>query len=100
MESEIMQINLTEMINVVVENVNAWLPTVTSVLSMIICLIWGVAKIKKASNDLKSDETIKNLESQMINEITESKEVRKLIKKYMDENHRIMRIDNEESGES
>ena len=96
-----MQINLTEFMNVLVENVNAWLPTVTSVLSIIICLVVGAAKIKKAANDLKSDKTIKELEEQVINDIAENKETKRLIKKYLDENHKIMRGPNDEgSGEN
>lgn len=95
-----MSINLTEIINVCVANIEAWLPTVTAVVSALICCIWGVARLKKAANDLKSDKTIKEMREEIMNDHNENKEVHRLIQRYLDENHKIKRVDNEESGEN
>lgn len=73
-----MSINITEFINACVNNIEAWLPTVTAVVSALVCCIWGVARLKKAANDLKSDKTIAELRAEVENDLAENKETRKL----------------------
>ena len=98
-----MQINLTELANTMATNINAWLPVATSILSAtatIICIIVNIVKIKKAAAELKSDQTIKDLADAVTNEIAESREMKRVVKKYMDEQRKIMRGPNDESGEN
>lgn len=73
-----MQLNITEIMTILANNVNAWLPTITSILSVAICIVVGMAKIKRAANDLKSDKTIAELRAEVENDIAENKETRKL----------------------
>lgn len=101
MESEIMQINLTEIVNVIWSNVNAWLPTATSVISIIICVFIGFARIKRACNDIRSDTTLKHIDAKIDNDLAENKALHAAMRRYLDENHKIRRgTNNEESGEN
>lgn len=89
-----MQINITEIFNsvqnfliyakdIVTENINAWMPTLMSILSVIIFIIVGLARIKKAANDLKSDKTIAELKAEVENDIAENKQTRKMDQKII-----------------
>lgn len=84
-----MQVNITEILNsvqniliyakdIISENINAWMPTLMSILSVIIFIFVGLAKIKKAANDLKSDQTIAELKAEVENDIAENKQTRKI----------------------
>ena len=95
-----MQINITEILNttqnfliyakdVISENINNWMPTLMSILSFIIFVIIGLARIKKAANDLKSDKTIAELKAEVENDIAESKQLRKMDRKII---NRLMKI--------
>lgn len=98
-----MQINLTELANTMVTNINAWLPVATSILSVtatIICIIVNLVKIKKAAAELKSDKTIKDLADAVTNDIAAQKDTKRLLMKYLDEQNKIMRGSNDESGEN
>ena len=101
MESEIIQINLTEIVNVIWSNVNAWLPTATSVISIIICVFIGFARIKRACNDIRSDKTIKSIDEKIENDLAENKALHAAVRRYLDEEHKIRRgTNNEGSGEN
>lgn len=95
-----MQVNITEILNnlqqfliyaknVISDNINAWMPTLLSILSFIIFVIVGIARIKKAANDLKSDKTIAELRQEVRNDIAESKQLRKMDRKII---NRLMKI--------
>lgn len=95
-----MQFNITEFITMCVNNVEAWLPTMTAVASALICCIWGVARIKKAANDFKSDKTIAELKAEVENDIAENKETRKLDRRIINKLLKMYEIgENDESGE-
>lgn len=95
-----MEFNITEFINMCVNNVEAWLPTVTAVVSALVCCIWGVARIKKAANDLKSDKTIAELRAEVENDIAENKETRKLDRKIINKLLKMYDVgENDENGE-
>lgn len=95
-----MQFNITEFITMCVNNVEAWLPTATSVVSALICCIWGVARVKKAANDLKSDKTIAELKAEVENDIAENKETRKLDRRIINKLLKMYDIgETDESGE-
>ena len=98
-----MQINLTELANTMMTNINAWLPVATSLLSAtatIVCIIVNIVKIKKAAAELKSDETIKQLHIAVENDIAAQKDTKRLLMKYLDEQNKIMRKNNDKSGEN
>lgn len=95
-----MEFNITEFITMCVNNVEAWLPTVTAVVSALVCCIWGVARIKKAANDLKSDKTIAELRAEVENDIAENKETRKLERRIINKLLKMYDVgENDENGE-
>lgn len=95
-----MSINITEFINMCVANIEAWLPTVTAVVSALICCIWGVARLKKAANDLKSDKTITELRAEVEADIAENKETRKLERRILNKLYKMYDIgESNETGE-
>lgn len=96
-----MSINITEFINACVNNIEAWLPTVTAVVSALVCCIWGVARLKKAANDLKSDKTIAELRAEVEQDITENKETRKLERRILNKLYKMYDIgESNETGEN
>ena len=98
-----MQINVTELANTIMTNINAWLPVATSLLSVtatIVCIIVNIVKIKKAAAELKNDETIKQLHAAVENDIAAQKDTKRLLMKYLDEQNKIMRKNNDKSGEN
>lgn len=96
-----MSINITEIINTCVNNIEAWLPTVTAVVSALVCCIWGVARLKKAANDLKSDKTITELRAEVEQDIAENKETRKLERRILNKLYKMYEIgESNETGEN
>lgn len=96
MESEIMQINLTEIYNTVVSNINAWLPTVTSVLSTVIVIFIGIARVKRACNDIKSDKTLNELRDEVKQEIATNKEAQRINRRLINKLLKLTKTDEEE----
>lgn len=95
-----MSINITEFINMCVANIEAWLPTVTAVVSALICCIWGVARLKKAANDLKSDKTIAELRAEVEKDIAENKETRKTDRRIINKLYKMYDLgESNETGE-
>ena len=93
-----MVIDIVAILGVIAANVEAWLPTVTTIISFAVCLFWGVAKVKNAANEMKNDTTIKEikeeqstLRGEVENSLATEKEMIRLIKRVLDENHKIMR---------
>lgn len=99
MESDIMQINLTELMNVIGENVNAWLPTVTSIISIIVCVVVGMARLKAATKELKNNDTFVELLAELQADRSERKAQSKLLKKYINETRKVM-TRNDDTGEN
>ena len=93
-----MNFNITEFMNTLKDNVNAWLPTVTSIISIIICVVVGMAKLKAAAKDLKSNDVFEKLLAEIEADRSENRENKRLLRRYIDENHKIMRREDEESG--
>lgn len=100
-----MAIDILAIIGVIAANVEAWLPTVTTIMSAAVCLFWGAAKVKSAAKELKSDTTIKemrdeqaNLRGEVENSIATEKEMIRLMKIIIDENHHIKRGPGDENG--
>lgn len=95
-----MGIDIIEIIKSITANAQSWLPTVTAIVSFIICLFVSIAKVKRACGDIRSDTTIREIKEGQQNEEASNKEMIRLMKMYMDETHKIRRNNNEgESGE-
>ena len=93
-----MVIDILAILGVIFANVEAWLPTFTTIISFAVCLFWGVAKVKNAANEMKSDTTIKEireeqatLRGELENSIATEKEMIQFMKRVLDDNHKIMR---------
>lgn len=91
-----MSINITEIYNTIVSNVNAWLPTATSILSTVIVIFIGIARVKRACNDIKSDKTINELKNEVREEIAAEKESRKVNRRLINKLLKMAKIDEEE----
>lgn len=91
-----MQINITEIYNTVMSNVNAWLPTATSILSTAIVIFIGIARVKRACNDIKSDKTLNELRNEVKEEIAAEKESRRVNKRLINKLLKLAKIDEEE----
>lgn len=91
-----MDINITEIINTITSNVNAWLPTATSILSTVIVIFIGIARVKRACNDIKSDKTINELRNEVRDEIAAEKESRRVNKRLINKLLKMAKIDEEE----
>ena len=91
-----MSINITEIYNTVMSNVNAWLPTATSILSTVIVIFIGIARVKRACNDIKSDKTINELRNEVREEIAAEKESRKVNRRLINKLLKMAKIDEEE----
>lgn len=93
-----MTIDILAIIGVIIANAEAWLPTVTTIISFAVCLFWGVAKVKSAAKEMKSDTTIKEireeqatLRGEVENSIATEQEMIRFMKRVLDDNHKIMR---------
>ena len=93
-----MGIDIIAIITAVVANVEAWLPMATAVISTIICLFVGIAKVKRACSDIRSDTTIREIKEGQQNEEATNKEMIRLMKMYLDETHKIRRKNDEGEG--
>lgn len=91
-----MSINITEFINTVMNNVNAWLPTATSIISTALVIFIGIARVKRACNDIKSDKTLNELRNEVREEITAEKESRKVNRRLINKLLKMAKIDEEE----
>lgn len=91
-----MSINITEIYNTVMSNVNAWLPTATSILSTVIVIFIGIARVRRACNDIKSDKTINELRNEVREEIAAEKESRKVNRRLINKLMKMAKIDEEE----
>lgn len=87
-----MGIDIIAIITALTASVETWLPAVISVAGVIISVFVGFARIKRACNDIRSDATIKDIQQHQIDEETSNKEMIRLMKLYMDETHKIRRI--------
>lgn len=93
-----MVIDILAILGVIFANVEAWLPTATTIISFAVCLFWGIAKVKAAANEMKNDTTIKEirdeqatLRGEVENSIATEKEMIQFMKRVLDDNHKIMR---------
>lgn len=93
-----MSINITELITTFMSNLQQWLPTITTIASFLFCIIYGVGRVKRAANDLKSDKTVREIRDEqsatreeMVNIRTQEKEILRLVRRALDENHKIKR---------
>lgn len=91
-----MNINITEIYNTVMSNVNAWLPTATSILSTAIVIFIGIARVKRACNDIKSDKTLNELRDEVRKEISANKETQRVNRRLINKLMKIAKIDEEE----
>lgn len=91
-----MSINITEIYNTVVSNVNAWLPTATSILSTAIVIFIGIARVRRACNDIKSDKTLNELRDEVKQEIAANKETQKVNRRLINKLLKLAKIDEEE----
>lgn len=91
-----MSINITEIYNTVMSNVNAWLPTATSILSTAIVIFIGIARVRRACNDIKSDKTLNELRNEVREEIAAERESRKVNRRLINKLLKMAKIDEEE----
>lgn len=97
-------VNITEIINTLANSYDAWLPTVISVGSIVATVFIGFARIKRACNDIRSDKTIGEMRDEMAqlrgeqqNQSATEKEMIRVVKRYLDETHKIRRNTNDEN---
>lgn len=97
-----MGIDIIAIITALAASVETWLPAVISVAGVIISVFVGFARIKRACGDIRNDATIKDIQQHQMDEEASNKEMIRLMKMYMDEAHKIRRInkDYDTSGEN
>lgn len=97
-----MGIDIIAIITALTASVETWLPAVISVAGVIISVFVGFARIKRACSDIRNDATIKDIQQHQLDEEASNKEMIRIMKLYMDEAHKIRRInkDYDTSGEN
>lgn len=76
---------MEEIIKIIIEYAAIWAPSLVAILGVISTIIPALIKTKEALARLKSDETIKNLETIVTKQAAENKELTRVTKLMLDE---------------
>lgn len=77
------------MVDVIINQIIIWLPSLASILGIITTAKIAVDKIYASINQLKSDANIKRLKSDLEKSIEENKEIKEQLDLLLDELHKI-----------
>lgn len=80
---------MTELIEIIVSQVSIWLPSLVSVIGVVVAILSALSKAKAGIEEFKQDKTIKNLSADLQKALNENKEIKQELDIVIDELKKI-----------
>lgn len=80
---------MTELIEIIVSQVSIWLPSLVSVLGVVVAILSALSKAKAGIEEFKQDKTVKNLSNDLGRALEENKEIKQELDIVIDELKKI-----------
>lgn len=80
---------MTELIAIIMSQVSIWLPSLVSVLGVVVAILSALSKAKAGIEEFKQDKTVKNLSVELQKALNENKEIKQELDIVIDELKKI-----------
>jgi hypothetical protein len=80
---------MTELIEIIVSQVSIWLPSLVSVIGVVVAILSALSKAKAGIEEFKQDKTVKNLSADLQKALSENKEIKQELDIVIDELKKI-----------
>lgn len=80
---------MTELIAIIMSQVSIWLPSLVSVIGVVVAILSALSKAKAGIEEFKQDKTVKNLSVELQKALNENKEIKQELDIVIDELKKI-----------